>query len=158
MAKKKKIDVEKEEKQEEISPKEENQKELKKNSKKEENKELVKVKEPEKLTLIEQQERRQKKNMFIIINVVIITILLGIFSTIFAFMNTTKAVIVNGVTIKGIEVSNLTMQEARNKLKEAINIELNLPINLECPEYETSLRTAQIEFEYDIAKAVEDEY
>ena len=50
------------------------------------------------------------------------------------------------------------MQEARNKLKEAINIELNLPIKLEGPEYETTLSTAQIEFEYDISKAVEDAY
>mgnify|MGYP003298758637 CR=1 FL=1 len=49
-------------------------------------------------------------------------------------------------------------KEARNKLKEATSIELNLPIKLIGPEYETTLSTAQIEFEYDISKAVEDAY
>lgn len=138
-------------------PKEESDIKNKESSKEIKN-DLAKVKEPEKLTLIEKHARKQKKNMFIIIVLVIIAILLGIFSTIFAFMNATKAVIVNGVTIDGIAVSNLSMQEARNKLKEAINIELNLPIKLEGPEYEITLSTAQIEFEYDIAKAVEDAY
>ena len=77
MANKKKIDIENEDKPKDIGKHEENKSEIKK--------ELVKVKEAEKLTLIEQQERRQKKNTFIIINIVIIAILFGIFSTIFAF-------------------------------------------------------------------------
>ena len=84
--------------------------------KKEEHKELVKVKTPEKPTLLEQAEMKQKKNLFIIINVVIILILIGIFSIIFAFMNVTRNVIINGVSIKGIEVSSLTMQKAKSKI------------------------------------------
>lgn len=125
---------------------------------KEEKKDLIKVEEPEKPTLVQEIERKQKKNLFIIINIVIILILIGIFSIIFAFMNVTKSVIVNGVSIKNIDVSNLTMQEAKAKLEEALNIELNTPIKLTTDEYETTLNTSQIEFEYDIAKAVEKAY
>lgn len=73
-------------------------------------------------------------------------------------MNVTKSVIVNGVSIKNIDVSNLTMQEAKAKLEEALNIELNTPIKLTTDEYETTLNTSQIEFKYDIAKAVEKAY
>lgn len=125
---------------------------------KEEKKDLIKVEEPEKPTLVQEIERKQKKNLFIIINIVIILILIGIFSIIFAFMNVTKSVIVNGVSIKNIDVSNLTMQEAKAKLEEALNIELNTPIKLTTDEYETTLNTSQIEFKYDIAKAVEKAY
>ena len=114
--------------------------------KKEEHKELVKVKTPEKPTLLEQAEMKQKKNLFIIINVVIILILIGIFSIIFAFMNVTRNVIINGVSIKGIEVSSLTMQQAKSKIEEALGIELNVPIKLQTNEYETTLNTNQIEF------------
>lgn len=126
--------------------------------KKEEHKELVKVKTPEKPTLLEQAEMKQKKNLFIIINVVIILILVGIFSIIFAFMNVTRNTIINGVSIKGIEVSSLTMQQAKSKIEEALGIELNVPIKLETNEYETTLNTNQIEFNYNIAKAIEDAY
>jgi vancomycin resistance protein YoaR len=73
-------------------------------------------------------------------------------------MNTMKTVIVNGVSVKGIEISNLTMQEARTKLEEAFKIELNTSIKLETTDYETSLSTSQIEFEYNVSKAVEEAY
>lgn len=131
-----------------------NEKEIKE----EEHNELVEVKVPEKPTLLEQAEMKQKRNLFITINVVIIIILIGIFSIIFAFMNVTSNVIINGVSIKGIEVSSLTMQQAKAKLEEAFRIELNVPIKLETTEYETTLNTNQIEFQYNIAKAIEDAY
>lgn len=125
---------------------------------KEEKKDLIKIEEPEKPTLVQEIERKQKKNLFIVINLIIILVLIGIFSIIFAFMNVTKSVIVNGVSIKNIDVSNLTMQEAKAKIEEALNIELNTPLKLTTDEYETTLNTNQIEFEYDIAKAVEKAY
>ena len=92
---------------------------------KEEKKDLIKVEEPEKPTLEQEIERKQKKNIFIFINIAILVFLIGIFSIIFALMNVTKSVIVNGVSIKGIDVSNLSMIEAKNKIEEALNIELN---------------------------------
>lgn len=125
---------------------------------KEEKKDLIKVEEPEKPTLEQEIERKQKKNIFIFINIAILVFLIGIFSIIFALINVTKSVIVNGVSIKGIDVSNLSMIEAKNKIEEALNIELNNSIKLSANEYETTLNTSQIEFEYNISKAVEDAY
>lgn len=125
---------------------------------KEEKKDLIKVEEPEKPTLELEIERKQKKNIFIFINIAILVFLIGIFSIIFALMNATKSVIVNGVSIKGIDVSNLSMSEAKSKIEEALNIELNNSIKLSANEYETTLNTSQIEFEYNISKAIEDAY
>jgi len=125
---------------------------------KEEKKELIEVKEPEKPTLVEEMERKQRRNMYIFVVITIILILFAVFSVIFAFLNVTKSVIVKGVSIKGIDVSNLTMQEAKTKVEEAINIELNSLIKIKATEYETTLNTDQIEFEYDLSKAVESAY
>lgn len=50
------------------------------------------------------------------------------------------------------------MPEAKSKIEEALNIELNNSIKLSANEYETTLNTSQIEFEYNISKAVEDAY
>ena len=97
---------------------------------KEEKKDLIKVEEPEKPTLEQEIERKQKKNISIFINRAILVFLIGIFSIIFALMNVTKSVIVNGVSIKGIDVSNLSMPEAKSKIEEALNIELNNSIKL----------------------------
>lgn len=119
---------------------------------------IVEVKSPQKPSLVEEHEKKQKKNLFIVINLTIIAVLICLFSTIFAFMNVTKAVIINGVSIKGIDVSNLTISEATNKITEALNIELNTSIKLEGNEYETTLNSSQIEFEYDVAKAVQEAY
>lgn len=138
--------------------KQEPKKEIKNEAKVEERKELVKVKEPEKPFIVQQAEKRQKRNLFITINATLIIVLIIIFSVIFAFLNVSRTVIVNGVSIKGIEVSNLTMQEAKAKIEEAFNIELNVPIKIVTDEYETTLNTDQIEFSYDISKAVEEAY
>ena len=119
---------------------------------------IIEVKEQKKPSLVEEHEKKQKMNLFIFINFGIITVLICFFSTIFAFMNVTKSVIINGVSIKGIDVSNLTITEATNKITEALNIELNTSIKLEGAEYETNLNSSQIEFEYDVAKAVQEAY
>ena len=137
---------------------EDNKKNLEINSYKETEKAIVKVKEPEKLKLVEEQEKRKKRDLFVFINLSLIVIVICIFSTIFALSNVAKAVIINGVSIKGIDVSNLTITEATNKITEALNIELNAPIKLSGNDYETTLNSSQIEFEYDIAKAVEEAY
>ena len=119
---------------------------------------MIEVELPEKPSLIEEHEKKQKMNLFIFINLSILIVLLVMFSTVFALMNVTKAGIINGVSIKGIDVSNLTIPEATAKITEALNIELNSTIKLKGNEYETTLSSNQIEFQYEIAKAVEDAY
>lgn len=119
---------------------------------------IMKVEKPNAPTLIEQAQQRKKKNLFLIIIIAILIILVLVFSVIFALLNVTKSVIINGVSVKNIDVSNLSLTEAKDKIAEAFNIELNAPIKLTAKDYEITLNSNQIEFTYNIAKAAEDSY
>ena len=123
-----------------------------------EEKAIVEVKKPEKPTLLEQVQQKKKKNLFLAIVISVFIVLILIFSIIFALMNVTKSVIINGVLVKNIDVSNLSLIEAKNKITEAFNIELNAPIKLKSKDYETTFSSNQIEFNYDVEKAAEEAY
>ena len=123
-----------------------------------EEKAIVKVEKLEPPTLLEKEAQRKKKNLSLLILIIVLIVIVLIFSVIFAFINVTKSVVINGVSIKNIDVSNLTLSETKSKIEEAFNIELNCPINLKSKDYETTLNSSQIEFTYDIAKAAEEAY
>lgn len=106
----------------------------------------------------ESKNASQKSNLSILFYVFLIIIVVCMFSTVFALMNITKSVIVSGVSIKGIDVSNLTISEATKKVTDVLNVELNATIDLKGNEYETTLNTSQIEFAYDISKTVQEAY
>lgn len=132
--------------------------ESKKEEKSKEQNAIVKIEEPKAPSLVEIAEMEKKKNLFVIIVIIILIVLLLIFSVIFALMNVTKSVIINGVSVKNIDVSNLTLPEARSKIEEAVNIELNAPIRLFTDNYEITINTNQFEFNYNTSKAAEEAY
>ena len=119
---------------------------------------IVKVEKPEAPTLLEKEEKRKQRSVVFLFIIVVIILIILIFSVIFAFMNVTKTTVINGVSIKNVDVSNLTVTEAKNKLEETFNIELNCPIILKANDYETTLNTNQIEFTYDTSKLAEEAY
>ena len=132
--------------------------EPKKSEQSKKEKAIVKVEKPENPTLLELVEQRRKKKLFLLIILAITIVLVLIFSVIFAFINVTKSVIINGVCIKNIDVSNLNITDAKAKITEAFNIELNAPIKIQTENYETTLNSNQIEFSYDVSKAAEEAY
>lgn len=123
-----------------------------------EEKAISKVSKKDVSILQEQVQHQKKKNLFLLIIVILLIILIMIFSVIFALMNVTKSVIVNGVSVKNIDISNLSLAEAKAKMEEAFRIELNAPIKLVSKDYETTLNSSQIEFTYNVSKAAEDSY
>ena len=112
-------------------------------------------------TEIINQEIKEKKNQksFVVINVFLGLCFLVIFSTIFALMNSKSGKIVKGVTIDEVNVSNLTYDEAINKITEAAELELaRESIIYYNEEYNITLKPSQIEAEYDVKKAVDEAY
>lgn len=104
-------------------------------------------------------KQEKNRNLWILIIVLCICLLLLIASTIFALLNLGKGTIAKGVTIKGIDVSNLTVEEAKDKINEAINIELMLGIKLIYgEEYTTEFDVNQIQYTYDVSRAVKEAY
>ena len=108
---------------------------------------------------VKSEKQEKNKHLWMLIVALSICILLLICSTIFALLNLGKNTIAKGVSIKGIDVSNLTVEEAKNKINEAINIELMLGIKLVYGEdFARDFDVNQIQYTYDVAGAVKQAY
>lgn len=93
-----------------------------------------------------------------IISIVILIITLMFISTIFALVNIGNDKIIDGVTIKGVELVGLSREDAILEIEEAIKNELAKSINLKYEDYETSISPEQIEATYDVAGAIQEAY
>ena len=94
-----------------------------------------------------------EKRTLIIISV-IIAIAIMIFSIIFAILNINNSNIINGIKIEGIDVSGLTREEAKTKIKAVYNDKKQKDITLKYKDFETTLSQDILETNYDIEKAV----
>ena len=119
-------------------------------------------KREEEILEIKEQKKNQKsknKRLWVIITISAILIIGLIFSTVFALLNLGKQTIAKGVCVKGIDVSNLSIEEATNKINEAIYMELALGLDLIYgEEYKIDFDANQIQYTYDVAKAVKQAY
>lgn len=105
------------------------------------------------------QEKTTKKKMIkiaIIIGIVMIVLLF--ISTIFAFVNINNEKIINGVSIKGIDVSGLNKEEASTKIQDIYNEKMQKEINVKYQDYESSVNPTLMEVNYDIENAVNEAY
>lgn len=98
----------------------------------------------------------QSKSTPIIIGIVIITII--IISVIFALININNEKIFNNVSIMGIDVSNLTQEEAKKAVNDVVNSKLNEDLVLKKDDYETSINANQINATFDVEAAVNKAY
>ena len=128
--------------------------------KQEELKELKELIKPEEKTeFVQELIKKRKKVKQLIITGIISALFLIIFSTIFAILNTNNSKIINGISVKNIDISNLSKEDAIDKLTEGLNKELIAEIDLYYNnDYNVTLKPEQIEFIYDIAAAVEEAY
>ena len=98
--------------------------------------------------------KKGKKKIILGISITICVIMLFIFSVIFALLQMTNTNILDGITIQGIEVGNLSKEEAVEKLTNLMNKKLEQNIQLQYEQFETSIHPSQIEAVMDIEKAV----
>ena len=95
--------------------------------------------------------KKSKRAIFVII--IFIAILFFV-STIFAIININNEKIIKGVSIQGLDISNLTEQESMEKIKSTIEEISNTDIILKYKEYSTSITPEQIELKYNYEEAV----
>ena len=88
----------------------------------------------------------------------LVILLLFIFSTIFALINLNNVNIISGIKVNGIEISNLSKEEAIEKLNETSNKKLESDILIKTDEFEYGIKLSQIETQYNIEKAIEEAY
>ena len=88
---------------------------------------------------------------FIVIFLCLIIIIFGVF-TLYNYQN--SLTISQGIYIDGIDVSNLTKEEAKNKLEEHYSEKLSNDITLIHNDYTTYIKTSEINLSFDIDAAV----
>ena len=90
--------------------------------------------------------------------VFVFIILLCIAFLIFTFVNSQHETILSGIYIKGVDVSNLSIDEAKEKVQNYINENLPENINLVHNDFETSIPLSALEVNFDVDSAVEQAY
>ena len=88
----------------------------------------------------------------------ILIFILALFSTMFALANINNLSILDGVTVKGISLTGLTKEEAKNKLTEEFNKQLETDIILQYQDYSETINGEQIDAKYNIDEIVEQAY
>ena len=96
----------------------------------------------------------------VLITVVSILLFIGlvVVSTVFGLLNRNSDKMVSGITIKGIEVSGLTYDEAKEKLENIYDEKIKQNIVLKYNDFETSLTPIQIETKFGIDEALDMAY
>jgi len=107
---------------------------------------------------IEEKNNKKRKIMFMIINIIIILFILFIFSTIFAFIHTTKTTIARGVSVKDVDLSNLTYDEAKEKLEEAFDVILDVNIEFIYKDYKYIMKSDEISLAYELKNLLDEAY
>ncbi|MCI9016388.1 MAG: hypothetical protein HFJ53_04395 [Clostridia bacterium] len=83
-----------------------------------------------------------------------ILLIIIIFSTIFALLNSLKTTMLYKMKINGTDISNLEVTEAYKKLAEEFENRKSQNIVLKYLEYETTISLSQIEVTYNIDEAI----
>ncbi len=105
---------------------------------------------------VQKMIRDRKKIKTIAITLIVTFLLIVIISTSFAILNMSNQNIINNVSVKNVSISNLSKEDAVDRLTEMANKELVAEINLKYGEdYNVTLKPEQIEFQYRINDSVE---
>ena len=112
----------------------------------------------EDFTVEEVKKKKQSKIWIILVIIAILVVFIAIFSTIFVIINIKNVKILKDITIGTINVSNLTQEEAIDKLENEYGMKTEKNIYLKHGEYETSVTYEALEVKYQIEKAVQQAY
>lgn len=106
----------------------------------------------------EEKNEKRKKIIMPLLIIVILLILIMLMSTIFALINVNNTKIMKGVSIEGIDVSNLTIEEATKKINNNIYNILNCNLNLKYKENENIVKVNEFKTEFDVKNAIIEAY
>lgn len=104
-------------------------------------------------------KKKSKKPILIFLLIILILILLLLIaSTVFGIINMNTNKIIKGVYINNIEVSNLTKQEAIEKINNELNNEENNYIIVKHNEYSKQIRLSNLEGKFNVEECVDAAY
>lgn len=165
-----KVSSKKEKKEEPVidNTKEIENKETQKEPKKETDKKIketveeVKVKEEKTVEEIQTEKPtktvKSKKTIIPVIIITAVICLILLFSVIFALIHINDNKILSGISIMGVDVSNLTIEDATKKIEELTTQSLQKDIILKHEKYETTISGKQFSSKFDVETAVKEAY
>ena len=112
--------------------------------------------------IIQQTNNKHSKTkkfiIFFVLPLIVLIILLAILSTIFALINMNNTNIIDGVFIQGIDVSNLSVEDAKSKLSSIVNEYISKEITLKYGDFSKTLVPSQFNVNFDVDSAVQTAY
>lgn len=105
-----------------------------------------------------EHQKKLKSFLLLLIPLFIFAILVGILSTVFALINRDNETIFRGISIQGIDVSNLTIDEAKKKVSSIIGNHISEEISLQHNDFQTVILPEQFGVSFDVDSAVEQAY
>lgn len=102
----------------------------------------------------EEIKPKKRHSKVLIIFSILVIIAIMAFSTVFALMNKVSDKIIYGISIKGIDVSGLTIEQATDKMNNAFEEQWKKDITLKYEEFETVVTPEQIEMKFNVDEAV----
>ena len=107
-----------------------------------------------------ERKKKKEKNRFkaTVIVISVLILILIVFSVIFALSNINNERILNKVTIMGIDVSNMSREDAKNNINKVINLKLSEELVLKKEDYETTINATQLNAKFDVENAINEAY
>lgn len=105
-----------------------------------------------------EHQKKLKSFLLLLIPLFIFAILVGILSTVFALINRDNETIFSGISVQGIDVSNLTIDEAKEKVSSIIGNHISEEISLQHNDFQTVILPEQFGVSFDVDSAVEQAY
>ena len=105
-----------------------------------------------------EHQKKLKSFLLLLIPLFIFAILVGIISTVFALINRDNETIFSGISVQGIDVSNLTIDEAKRKVSSIIGNHISEEISLQHNDFQTVILPEQFGVSFDVDSAVEQAY
>ena len=102
------------------------------------------------------EKKDNKKVKKLVLLGIVITFFIVFISTIFAILNINNEKIIKGVYVQGVDISNMTEQEALDKFKEKIEEITKRDITLIYKDYSTTITPEQIEFKLNYEEAIKE--
>ena len=122
------------------------------------NGDIKKVKELNVEENVDCQINKKKKIFYLFIEIIVLLLVVLVFSTVFAMIHGAKNTIANGLSIKNIDISKLTYEEARKKIEDILDIELKADIDLKYNDYLYTMKSDEISLRYDISDVLDEAY
>lgn len=101
---------------------------------------------------------KKRSKVFIIIALILLCILVIAFTTVFGLLTLWSDKIVSGISIYNVDVSSLTIEEAKQKLNEYIQSKADKTITLVHNDFSGTVTLSQLNIDFDIDNAVSEAY